>query len=434
MRKFLIIIVLPLFTHTLHAQISDYCTPERFGPDPVFEAYDIEVINNIPYGLADFWYDGNAVPQLNSFDIAFPSSAADDLEKRPFIALFHGGGFAVGDKTKLTNFMMEMAKRGYVAATFNYRLGWNTGGVEPSFCLGDPESLSGAYYRTSQDINAAMRYLTYHANEYAIDTSMMFIGGQSAGMMGVMTNIFMSQENINQLFPGLENKYGSLYSSTNDIDINFSVKGIINMWGAIPDTSFINNNKNIPIINFFGERDNIVPPVSGPVQDCYSPNEYFTVYGAVSIYNRLTNQGKCSILHRHQTAGHEAYLDEFTVPQSACFLKSIICDNCTSGEYLNDIASCEQLVPIDENAVLENITVFPNPATETLNIEIGIISLTGDPILEIFDAIGQRVPVDYSASGSHISLNVSGMPAGIYIGRLKVVDSIGEFRFVVKQK
>ncbi len=428
------VFVLPLFAHTLTAQISEYCIPDRFGEQPVFNISEIEVINNIPYGVADFWYNGNVVPQLNSFDIAFPAAAVDELEKRPFIALFHGGGFAVGDKSKLTNFMMEMAQRGYVAATFNYRLGWNTGGVEPSECLGDPESLLGAYYRTCQDVNASMRFITFHADEYGIDTSMIFIGGQSAGMMGVMTNIFMSQQNINQLFPGLDDEYGDLNASTNDIDINYSVKGIVNMWGAIPDTSFMSNNKNIPIINFYGIRDNVVPPVFGPVQDCYSPNEYFSVFGSVSIYNRLKNQGVCSILHTNQITGHEAYFDEFTVPQSACFLKSIICDNCTSGEYLNEISSCSSLVPINDNAVFENITVFPNPASGTLYIELGNVSSPEYPILEVYDATGRIIPANFSKSASVIILDVSEMPSGIYFGRLNVEDIIGEFRFVVNQK
>lgn len=434
MRKFIFVFVLPLFAHTLTAQISEYCIPDRFGEEPLFNGDDIEVINNIPYGLADFWYDGNVVPQLNSFDIAFPKAAVDDLSKRPFIALFHGGGFGAGDKTKLTNFMMEMAKRGYVAATFNYRLGWNTGGVEPSYCLGDPESLLGAYYRTCQDVNASMRYITYHASEYGIDTSMIFIGGQSAGMMGVMTNIYMSQQNINQIYPGLEDKYGKIDESTNSIDITYSVKGIINMWGAIPDTTFINSNENIPIINFYGERDNVVPPVSGPVQDCYSPNEYFTVYGSVSVYNRLSNLGICSILHANQITGHDAYLDEFTVPESACFLKSIICDNCTSGEFLNEISSCGQFVPIQENGLLENITVFPNPATGTLFISLGNASLPEYPILEIYDATGRAISADFNLDGSLIKLNITDMASGIYFGRIKVVDSIEDFRFVVNQK
>lgn len=434
MRKILLMFVLPLFAHSLNAQISEYCIPDRFGSAPVFNENDIEVINNIPYGLADFWYDGNVTPQLNVFDIAFPKTDVDELGKRPLIALFHGGGFAAGDKTKLTNFMMEMAKRGYVAATFNYRLGWNTGGVEPSYCLGDPESLLGAYYRTCQDVNAAMRYITYNAAEYGIDTAAIFIGGQSAGMMGVMTNIFMSQQNVNQLYPGLDDKYGALNASTNDIDINFSVKGIINMWGAIPDTSFMNNYKNIPIINFYGERDNVVPPVSGPVQDCYSPNEYFTVYGSVSIYIRLNNQGVCSILHANQITGHDAYLDEFTVPESACFLKNIICDNCTSGEYLNEISSCAVFVPVTENEVFNDVLVFPNPATTTLYIDLNNIVLADAPILEVFDATGRTVPAEFNVQGSLISLNISRMASGLYFGRLSAKDLKAEFRFVVNQK
>ena len=434
MRKIFLLFVLPLFAHSLTAQISEYCLPDRFGSAPVFNENEIEVVNDIPYGLADFWYDGNVNPQLNTFDIAFPNAQVDELEKRPFIALFHGGGFGAGDKTKLTNFMMEMAKRGYVAATFNYRLGWNTGGVEPSYCLGDPESLLGAYYRTSQDVNAAMRYITYHASEYGIDTSVIFIGGQSAGMMGVMTNVFMTQQNVNQLFPGLNDKYGDLNSSTNNIDINYTVKGIINMWGAIPDTSFMNSGKNIPIINFYGERDNVVPPVSGPVQDCISPNEYFTVYGSVSIYNRLNNQGVCSILHANQITGHDAYPDEFTVPESACFLKNIICDNCNSGEYLNEISSCAIFVPVPENEVFNEVNVFPNPVSTTLYINLNNVVLTDAPILEVFDATGRTVLAETNIQGSLINLDVSQMASGLYFGRLSTKDFKTEFRFVVNQK
>ena len=423
-----------MFTHTLSAQISDYCIPGRFGEELYFNESDIEVINNIPYGYADYWYDDNAVQILNSFDIAYPRSDVDDLTKRPFIALFHGGGFAVGDKSKLTNFMMEMAKRGYVAATFNYRLGWNTGGVEPSYCLGDPESLLGAYYRTCQDVDAAMRYITFYADDYGIDTSMIFMGGQSAGMMGVMTNIFMSQENINQLFPGLDSKYGDLNSSTNDIEIDYSVKGILNMWGAIPDTNFINSNEQIPIISFYGERDNVVPPVFGPVQDCYSPNEYFSVYGSVSIHDRLTNLGFCSILHTNQITGHEAYMDEFTVPSSACFLKNILCDNCTSGEFLNEIPSCSNYLPVDENNSPDNIKVYPNPASQNLYVEVSDALGYGNPQLSIFDATGRSITVGFTHTGSLFTIDVSHLPSGMYFGRIDSESGSADLKFVVNQK
>ncbi len=431
MRKIIFCFTLPLLINTLSAQVSDYCIPDRFGEEQYFSTSDITVINEISYGMADYWYDGNFDPQLNTFDIAFPKIAVDDLSKRPFIGLFHGGGFAGGDKTKLTNFMMEMAKRGYVVATFNYRLGWDTGGALPAYCLGDPESLLGAYYRSSQDVDAGMRFVVSHAAEYGIDTNMLFMGGQSAGVICVYTNVFMTQQNINQKYPMLADIYGDLNASTNDINATYSVKGIINMWGAILDTTFITANENIPVISFYGLRDSIVPPFSGPIQNCTSPNTYFTVYGSESIYSRLSHLGICTVLHKNIFSGHEAYDDDFTITQSACFLKRILCNNCYSGKYENEMSSCEIQLPIFDNNNTQNIKVYPNPTSQNLFIDLGENNSNYHGQILIFDGIGREVPVNFTSGGTLISINVSNLPNGMYYGQILGGEKPQEFKFVV---
>lgn len=48
----------------------------------------------------------------------------DTLTNRPFILLIHGGGFVGGDKSSWEDECKEFAKRGYVTASINYRLGF----------------------------------------------------------------------------------------------------------------------------------------------------------------------------------------------------------------------------------------------------------------------------------------------------------------------
>src|SRR5436853_6282152 len=60
--------------------------------------------------------------------------------KRPFILLIHGGSFRKGCRTQMTTDCIEFAKRGYIAATIDYRLGWVPGDEKTTcsnFCLTD---------------------------------------------------------------------------------------------------------------------------------------------------------------------------------------------------------------------------------------------------------------------------------------------------------
>lgn len=434
MRKLYLLALLPLISNTLSAQTNNYCINGRFGEDICFSESKVEIHTNIPYGLADNWYNNKISQQLNSFDIAFPKAAYDDLSKRPFIALYHGGGFYAGDKTKLENFMIQMAQRGYVVATVNYRLGWDSGGADPAECLGDPASLVDAYYRAAQDVNASMRYFIEHANEYGIDTAMIFMGGQSAGVMAVMSNIFLNQTEIDHLYPGESDKFGALNASTNTLDHTFSAKGIINMWGALPDTTYISADEKMPVIGFYGSKDNVVPFNSGPIQECYSPNQYFTVYGSVSIYNRMLHLGAPSVLHDNTFGAHEAYQDDFTVPNTACFLQHVLCGNAASGSFENYTSSCETTLGTGDIADPGTFNIYPNPAGEVAYIDISSFSNEQDIQLELFDATGRQLPLNTSVTGSVIRLEVADLPAGMYMVHLRFADQEGVVRFLKSKK
>ena len=50
---------------------------------------------------------------------------------------------------------------------------------------------------------------------------------------------------------------GRIDNATNEVKTKFTIRGVIDMWGQIPDTSFISYEKahNIPIIMFHGTAD-----------------------------------------------------------------------------------------------------------------------------------------------------------------------------------
>ena len=88
----------------------------------------------------------------------------DDDELRPAVLCLHGGFWAKGSKKFMHPLAEDLADRGYVAISSNYRLS----GVAPA-----PAQL--------HDVQAAIRYLREHADEYGIDPGKIGVTGSSAG-------------------------------------------------------------------------------------------------------------------------------------------------------------------------------------------------------------------------------------------------------------
>jgi len=90
--------------------------------------------------------------------------AAKSADKLPLIVYTHGGYYVGDDKGDFGYYCQTLASKGYVVANMNYMLA--------------PE---GQYPTQLLQVNEAIRFLLAHAEEYRIDTSKIFIGGDSAG-------------------------------------------------------------------------------------------------------------------------------------------------------------------------------------------------------------------------------------------------------------
>ena len=104
-----------------------------------------------------------------SYESAFDNGMLDLYAAKgdaalPLIVYAHGGYYVGDDKADFGYYCQTLASKGYVVANINYMLA--------------PE---GRYPTQMLQVNEAIAFLLSHAEEYRIDTTKIFIGGDSAG-------------------------------------------------------------------------------------------------------------------------------------------------------------------------------------------------------------------------------------------------------------
>lgn len=144
--------------------------------DPQFK---VKVIRNLEYATGAVNQPAAGKRAL-SLDLYEPES--DTPAKRPAMIAIHGGGFLFGDKSEMTNLCREMAARGYVCASINYRL---VPDDPPGKAKSREAKTEDQYTRTVMaavdDASHAAHWMEENAAKYHVDAGRLFIGGSSAG-------------------------------------------------------------------------------------------------------------------------------------------------------------------------------------------------------------------------------------------------------------
>lgn len=285
---------------------STFCTEDaRFSEVDFFQASEIDSILNLEYAQA---YNHEGELETLLLDIYMPKFSEDSLEKRPFVLQMFGGGFVVGDKVIMRPDCMALAKKGFVCASINYRLGGLAEGR--------------AIYRAQQDAHAAMRWIVANAETYRIDTEWLFAGGQSAGAIAAAYLHYASQEDWNAVDPSMIDTLGSVNTSGNDLRNTFALKGLIMNWGFLR-TEDVSPAEMIPMIAFHGEDDPIVNIDSTALG----------TGGSRWLHQELVENNVCSDLTVAPGAGHsppDLISPEFRMSKASCFFKSLFCEDCNS--------------------------------------------------------------------------------------------------------
>lgn len=150
--------------------------------------YAIQSLMDTSYGTA---IDFAGKERRLGLDISWPVNDTAPACGRPLVMIVHGGAWLGGKKDDAIPSRMreDFAKRGYVAASVQYRLGlfhtnrsincnipdWNC------FNMTDTSEWYRANYRAIQDVHGAIRFLVNDAAAYEIDPENVFLIGESAG-------------------------------------------------------------------------------------------------------------------------------------------------------------------------------------------------------------------------------------------------------------
>ncbi|MFK7757343.1 MAG: T9SS type A sorting domain-containing protein [Flavobacteriales bacterium] len=229
-----------------------------------------------------------------AMDIYQPDQAVDEVTERPVIIYVHTGNFLPpplngspngrkDDKVAI-ELCQQWAKRGYVAVSIEYRLGWNPIAETVQERTG---TLLNAVYRAIHDVKHGVRTLRRDAiaeNTYGIDESRIALYGQGSG--GYVSQAYVTLDNpsvelflekfrpdpfdasvsyIDTLAVGNpEGLNGTLTLYQNADNISSEVHMSANAGGALADESWLEAG-DVPMVSFHSVRDDFAPFTEGTV-------------------------------------------------------------------------------------------------------------------------------------------------------------------------
>ena len=127
-------------------------------------------------GLASEWLAGpsSSAPAPTRPDLVYAHASPQQLldlwlpdqlhGPSPLVIFVHGGGFSSGDKRDVGPKLTPLLRSGYAVASVDYRLA--------------PQAVFPA---AARDVEAAVRFLRFHAPEWGIDPDRFALWGESAG-------------------------------------------------------------------------------------------------------------------------------------------------------------------------------------------------------------------------------------------------------------
>ncbi|HEV8286050.1 MAG TPA: alpha/beta hydrolase [Chitinophagaceae bacterium] len=277
---------------------------------------------DIIYGKAPNWKDQMEDLRL---DLIYPSKT----KKLPLIVYMHGGTFLNGSKKNLTKFCEQIAKKGFVVANLEYRQGFDM----------SPEkfqsAIAQAAYRAQQDEAAALRWLVHHEANYPIDTSWIFIGGESAGGVTSLELAYATQNELDLIFPSIHSILGAIDRSGNELNDQYRIKGVINQWGGIADTLLISQQEmqTIPVILFHSVNDQVIPYE----RSSHPEARFQTVCGSLDIAHRFKNNHARYNLYFIKGAKHGyGFSPNYLTDAISDFIENVQKEKCKSNEIENE--------------------------------------------------------------------------------------------------
>ena len=398
-KKYFLLLSFILFSFYTKAKSNDNCGSLRYDTE-IFQT--VQITSNITFGSNTS--SGGVLTTLK-LDIYEPSG--DTLAMRPLIVWVHGGSFVAGTKTDadIVSLCQHFAKRGYVCASIEYRLGFSL--FPPTSAVAKQE-----VFLAMQDMKAAIRYFRKDAattNTFRIDPSMIFGGGSSAGAFTALHLAYLDEpseltsEIDTTLLGGLEGNSGNPGYPSN-------INAVINLCGAIGDKTWIHTN-DIPVVSMHGDRDGTVPYSTATIY-LLGVFPIMVVDGSFSISDYANSIGLRNEMYTFYGADHVpyaanlAYMDT-TVRFVSNFLFNYM--GCTPSDPF-PLANTST-TGINSSPNEDDFSISPNPGNGIFRFDFTGIHTTVQ--LRVFDMNGKKLR-NLNLNENSIFVNLSDLSDGIY--------------------
>ena len=282
--------------------------------------YGVEETKDVVYGRVVSNLDEEKRQDLK-MDLYVPRDGGEVA--RPLLVAFHGGSFLDGDMrdSSLVEWCRYFASLGYVVSSVDYRQGYRR----------NVESTDDAMFKALKDANAAVRFLLKR-DSLMIHSERIFASGVDAGAITALNLAYMREENMPEI---IQEKEDTTIVTRQALLRGFDVRAVANLWGAVPDSSILNNAK-IPVISFQSREDAVVPfgtgrpfeekeeePETGleilrsvfeSIVSIFIPaverHTFREMYGSGVIHRILKRQGVSNELHAYDGDRHNLILRE----------------------------------------------------------------------------------------------------------------------------
>lgn len=339
MRYLLFSFLLAASYSTLFGQ-CDYTT-SQYGVNPILGQL---------YGSGQN-YDGQ--DQSLYMDIFTPTGNVDVA--RPVIIWVFGGGFNSGNRQSVHPACQYFTARGFVTAAIDYRIGYHTPSIGTYPYTYDSAEVIRATYRALQDAKSAIRFLKARHTIDSTHINNFFIGGFSAGAITSLHAAFANDpsqkpaqadsiEAINYfLSDPTRPDLGSINGFGNINGYDATVRGVVNYYGALFDTTFIQEPNKVALYNYHQTLDPVVPAAFNRPYwgiGLGIPANYNHAFGSIKIDEHANNIGYSSDwlqTYIHTGNSHSLHNSLLIFDSTANFLENIICVATASTKTLDKI-------------------------------------------------------------------------------------------------
>lgn len=372
---------------------------------------------------------GNALNSQNKYKNLYLDfyEPVDDTEPlRPLLIFLHGGSFLDGSKSFQETVLpcQGLAQRGYTVAAVSYR-------AEDNYlALVFSELMFKATIRAVQDAKAAIRFFYKQAKEqgnpYRIDTNQIFLGGLSAGAITALQTAYLDDiSEADFLVTRFINDLGGLEGYSGNEGYSTNIKGVINIAGCMLDKTFVNNNKNIPLLNIQYHNDIVLASYYGrPYNILTMP----VMMGSNVIAKQMDLVGIYNMNYRIPGRGHVPYWKDGRVIQQnfdstmnymSKFMFSLLA--CNPGRV-----NIETIQP----KVVNELSMYPNPASGYIILGDQKFDINLIKRIRIVDLLG-RVVMEKRVEQFSYYIDLSEIPNR---NSLFIVEALGSNKEVLAQQ